>query len=120
MEGGCWTPTTRLALYVVSRTFEESHEKETSDIRDAWIMGAAQWILWSGQSLLKLNLDTINKIPPKSVGVIYTKPITLDTWHTWTVECRKVAESDEFGEECRDVAKRAADLMEALEKAMWK
>ncbi|KFY63057.1 hypothetical protein V496_04219 [Pseudogymnoascus sp. VKM F-4515 (FW-2607)] len=126
MDAGLWIPTTRPVLYVMSRTFEESHEKETSDIRDAWIMGAAQWILWSGQSLIKLHLDPIGKIrhigtPLQDIDVIVTtKPITLDMWHTWTVEFQKASESDEFGEECRDVAKRAANLMEALEKAMLK
>jgi hypothetical protein len=126
MDGGFWVPTSRAVLDVMNRTFDESHEKETSDIRDAWIMGAAQWILWSGQSLLRLHLDPIGKLRHKGTliqnidVIITTKPITLQTWHRWTFEFRKAAESDEYGKECRDVAKRAADLMEALEKAMLK
>ncbi|OBT80655.1 hypothetical protein VF21_00499 [Pseudogymnoascus sp. 05NY08] len=126
MDGGFWIPTTRTVLYVMSRTFEGSHENETSDIRDAWIMGAAQWILWTGQSLIKLHLDPIGQMRHKGTPIqnieviITTKPITLQMWHTWTSEFRKASESDQFGEECRDVAKRAADLMEALEKAMLK
>jgi hypothetical protein len=58
MDGGFWLPTTRTVLYVMSRTFEESHENETSDIRNARIMGAAQWILdWaiSDQTTLGSN-----------------------------------------------------------------
>lgn len=124
MEAGCWIPTTRPVLHVMSRTFEESHEKEPIEIRETWIMGAAQWILWSGQSLFKLHLDPISRMRHKTTPlrnlevIITTRPIELDMWHKWASEFRKAANCDDFGEECRGVAMRAADLMEALEKAM--
>ena len=108
-------------------TFEEDHNKEASTVRDAWVMGAAKWIIWGGQSLLKLHLDPGDEMVPTGTPskselerIMNLKRITLHTWHTWTSEFRKAAESDGFGDECRDVAKRAADLMEVLEKAMLK
>ncbi|KFY34462.1 hypothetical protein V494_06758 [Pseudogymnoascus sp. VKM F-4513 (FW-928)] len=126
MEGGFWMPSTRPIIYVMARTFGESHEKETSEIRDAWVMGAAQWVLWSGQSIFKLHLGPVRQLRHRDTSIqdtnqiTNTAPITLQSWHKWTSEFRKAAESDGFGEECRDVARRAADLMEALEKAMSK
>lgn len=45
-EGSFWNPSTVDALAI-----KEDHKKEPSSVRDAWVMGAAQWILWGGQSL---------------------------------------------------------------------
>lgn len=126
MNSSMWLATTEDALRTMRRAFEESHEKESTEIQDAWVMGTAQWILWTGQSLIKLHLDPIGRFrhkgtPIQNIDVIITtKPISLDMWHTWMNEFRKAAESDEFGEECREVAKRAANLMEVLEKSMLK
>jgi hypothetical protein len=33
---------------------DEDHSQDTPEIRDAWVLGAAQWILWNGQQLFKL------------------------------------------------------------------
>lgn len=33
---------------------DEDHSQDTREIRDAWVLGAAQWILWNGQQLFKL------------------------------------------------------------------
>ncbi|KFZ23055.1 hypothetical protein V502_02465 [Pseudogymnoascus sp. VKM F-4520 (FW-2644)] len=126
-EGSFWNPSTGDALAIMEITFTEDHKKEASTVRDAWVMGAAQWILWGGQSLLKLHLNPRDEMVPTGIlskseleRIMNLKRITLHTWHIWTGEFRKTAESDEFGVECRDVAKRAADLMEVLEKAMLK
>lgn len=33
---------------------DEDHLQDTPEVRDAWVLDAAQWILWNGQQLFKL------------------------------------------------------------------
>ncbi|OBT53593.1 hypothetical protein VE04_06284 [Pseudogymnoascus sp. 24MN13] len=64
--------------------------EESTGIQDAWVMGAAH----EGKN-------------------------ALEKWHTWKDEFRNVPEDDgRHREECRGIAKKAADVMEALEKGM--
>ena len=44
------------AMDTIDRAFEESRKDESPEIQEAWILGAAQHILWSGQTLFKLLL----------------------------------------------------------------
>lgn len=52
MKSGMWLAIPEDALRTMRRAFEGSHEKESIEIQEAWVMGAAQWKLWSGQVLL--------------------------------------------------------------------
>jgi hypothetical protein len=112
MEVGVWLPGPSLALYAMRGTFQESHEGEGPAIRDAWALGAAQWILWNGQGLFKLVLW------PGDGKMEEMQQITLKDWHTWRARFREIAGSGKFGEECRTVAGKAANMMDMLERVM--
>jgi hypothetical protein len=44
--------------------------------------------------------------------------MTKSKWHLWRDRFNQVAADRKFGEECRNVAAKAADMMEVLERAM--
>ncbi|KFZ23054.1 hypothetical protein V502_02464 [Pseudogymnoascus sp. VKM F-4520 (FW-2644)] len=113
MNSGMWPATPEGALQTMRRAFEENHEKENTEIQDAWVMGAAQWILWSGQVLLESLLWLCN-----NENIISDGKDVLEKWHTWKDEFRKVSEGNGHGEECKVTAKKAGDIMEALERGM--
>ncbi|OBT70328.1 hypothetical protein VE03_00197 [Pseudogymnoascus sp. 23342-1-I1] len=115
INSGLWLATPEDAVQTMCRALEESHEKESTEIQDAWVMGAAQWILWGGQVLFESLLW-----PYGDENTIGGGKDALVKWHTWKNEFRKVSEDDGHGhgEECKGVAKKAADIMEALEKGM--
>lgn len=113
INSGLWLATPEDAVQTMRRVFEENHEKESTEVRDAWVMGAAQWILWSGQVLFELLLWPYGDGDTASDG-----KDALVKWHTWKDEFRKVSEDDGHGEECKGVAKKAAHIMDALEKGM--
>ena len=103
---------------------------QPSDKHYVWVLAAAQYILWSGQSVFKYatySKDVIEEDPrPWDSGPLYDgKPLMdLDRWRFWKEGFRAVEKSavfvaqDELGKECSDVSRRAAEIMEVLEKSM--
>lgn len=90
--------------------------------RDAYIMGAAQWILWDGQKLRRL---AIYKGPPKGSTMsdetyfeVETRGTTEERWQFWQRGFKDAAEEVGVSQECKDVALRAFRLMETLELCM--
>lgn len=96
---------------------------------DIYVLAAAQWIIWGGQTFFKQLLsppdvsseDLRNWTP----GPLYNGKahFSLHRWHFWRDGYYAVASSgkeDEKGysQECKDVAARAAAIMDALEKNM--
>ncbi len=88
------------------------------------MLGAAQLILWYGQGLFQLVLlpkeqeqdDTIPSwlaSEPDERG-----PLSLKLWHMWRGKFAEASESSDYGAECREVSKKAADIMDALERSM--
>jgi Protein of unknown function (DUF3632) len=111
MEGACEDP--------------HDHEKESPAERDAWVLGAAQWILWYGQGLFKLILwpgDWYDDEKRRHEACRWPdekwRQFTLRNWHAWRDRFRHVAGSDGFGYECKTVAGKAADTMDVLERGM--
>lgn len=86
INSGTWLATPEDALQTMRRAFEENLEKENTEIRDAWVMGAAQWILWSGQVPLQSLLWPYN-----NENIISDGKNVLEKWHTWKDEFRKVS-----------------------------
>lgn len=84
-----------------------THEGESHAVRDAWVLGAAQWIIWGGQGLFK------QVVLPVSDG-----QITMKEWKEWKANFYMVVASEKYGEECISAANRAVDIMDALEKGM--
>ena len=85
------------------KAFEGNHDKEPSDIHDACIMTAAQWILWDGQELFKASRSWMGK------------EFTKKKWQGWKQEFIHAASSGEFGQECRIAATKAVERMDALD-----
>ncbi|KFY27995.1 hypothetical protein V493_03162 [Pseudogymnoascus sp. VKM F-4281 (FW-2241)] len=113
MNSGMWLAIPEDALRTMRRAFEESHEKESIETQEAWVMGAAQWVLWSGQVLLE-SLHW----PYDDENIIGEGKDALEMRHTWKDEFWKVLEEMAHGEECKGIAEKAADVMESLEKGM--
>jgi hypothetical protein len=107
---GLYLPGPRSAVLAMRSAFEDIDEKEGSEIREAWIMGAAQWILWNGQGLFKQLLWPGNN----ETGMQFDMKI----WRAWKDGFKDTAASDGFGEECKTVAKRSFEIMDVLEKQM--
>ncbi|OBT70379.1 hypothetical protein VE03_00114 [Pseudogymnoascus sp. 23342-1-I1] len=113
METGMWMPSLDGTMGTIEEAFEKIHKDMRPEIQDARILGAAQHILWSGQTLFKLLLW-----PRYEESIYKDRGVALGKWHTWRDHFRKASEDDGRGEECRGVAKRVVDIMEALEKGM--
>jgi Protein of unknown function (DUF3632) len=100
---------------------EQEHELGVE--YDAWISGATQWILWNGHSLFKQVLyrgDVPEDTRKWNPGKLYDgKPLlTLHRWTFWKERFIAISESDDHGEECRNLSGRAAALMDCIEKQL--
>lgn len=91
------------------------------------IMAAAQWILWDGQEIFKYmaNPLPVSEADARSwrLGDRCTLPsvpvVSLARWRLWKEGFRAAgAEGGDGSQECRDLAGRAAALMDAIEKSM--
>ncbi|TVY84807.1 hypothetical protein LSUE1_G000835 [Lachnellula suecica] len=112
---GVWLPGPNGALFAMRGAFEKSKlslGEESVAIQEAWILGAAQWVLWNGQSLFKVLLY------PGDQEKQETGEFELEHWHLWRDGFNEAAASERFGEECRSVARRAAEIMDILEKSL--
>lgn len=116
------------AIWAMRDAHEDPREEQVN-IRDAYILGAAQWIIWYGQSLFKqilfseeVSTDDLRGWRP---GSLYDgkKFLSLHRWHFWRDSFKAVAsqekeEEKQYGQECKMVAAKAADMMDSLEKNM--
>jgi hypothetical protein len=102
--------------------FESRPEDEKcpfDGIQEQQILAAAQHILWDGQDLFNHVLSP-QRLSPEAMqgwhpGPLYTgdHSLSLDRWQFWRTGFLGAAG---FGGECRDVAARAARMMEAFEQ----
>ncbi|KAK1765201.1 hypothetical protein QBC33DRAFT_571765 [Phialemonium atrogriseum] len=121
---GIFRPWSRTPLSILSRALERRHNEETPEVRDAWVLGAAQLVLWHGQGLFKLVLspeDLVedDKVPRWLVGEPEEHgPIELERWVLWRDRFNEVAGNETYGAECRDVAKKAAEIMDVIKRSM--
>ena len=90
--------------------------------RDANVIAAAQWILWSGQTVRR---HALYKGPPEGSTLSAPTFFNLERagtspekWELWKEGFRSASEEGSASEECRNVALRAFTLMDALEKNM--
>lgn len=92
--------------------------------RDAFIMGAAQWIIWDGQTLYRRALykGFVNGPITTSSGVenayIGMTLVTLEKLKLWKQGFGDAAEEEGISEEAKEVALRAFRIMDVLETAM--
>ncbi|CAF9921354.1 hypothetical protein IMSHALPRED_005160 [Imshaugia aleurites] len=110
------------------RDAHEDRREEKGVIRDAYVLAAAQWILWYGQSLFKQVLfpgDAPDDLRPWTPGPLYhgKASLSLHRWHFWRDGFNAVASGQEkggeaFGQECTSVAAKAVEIMDSLERNM--
>ncbi|KAI9762428.1 MAG: hypothetical protein M4579_000404 [Chaenotheca gracillima] len=114
------------AIWAQRDAHEERRDKQDI-VRDAYVSAAAQWIFWYGQSLFKQVLFAVPESDLRlwSPGDLYDgkADLSLDRWHFWRDGYKAVAsgqrgEEQGFGQECQDLAARAADIMDCLENNM--
>ena len=107
----------------------EHHESRRGVPREIWVLAVAQWILWYGQSLFKQVLFqgevSLNDLRAWRPGPLYKGKanLSLDRWHFWrdgysAMASSRKEEEKGYSEECRDVAAKAAGMMDALERNM--
>jgi Protein of unknown function (DUF3632) len=111
--------------------FNEDHSKEPPQVRDAWVMGAAQWIKWRTEEAFSLvqkpgDPEIRNERKrfyfwqsrKKNDAVEKIWPYTWNQWQAWKDGFRAVAGSETYSSTCRTIAEEAADLMGMEEKGM--
>lgn len=116
------------AIWAMRDAHETSLAQNGNSTRDEHVLAAAQWILWYGQTLFKGIIclgDTPGDLGPWTPGLLYggRADLSIERWHFWRHGFRAVGfggKEDEraYGEVCRKVAARAAEMMDALEKEM--
>jgi hypothetical protein len=111
MDAGLWLPNPHGALIAMRGAFERDDDGQNPSVREAWIIGAAQWILWNAQGLFKLLLW------PTETPLQGNERFSRKSWLDWTSGFQNVANSNGYGEKCRLIAKHAAQLMQAIEMA---
>ena len=132
------------AIWAQREAHEEGRLKEDAALREVPVMAAAQWIFWYGQSFFKQVLypgDVTSKdLQHWTPGPLYhgKNYLDLQRWHFWRDGFNAVAASSSssslsggkggekgnatgeegYGDECRRLAKKAANIMDALEREM--
>lgn len=123
---GVWGTSPGNALDVLRETFETKAPEEAWE-RDSNIMAAAQWILWHGQTLLKLVIfdqsDNTSEIAGHwRLGKAYAgpsiEPRSIERWRFWKGGFEAVENFPDASDECRNVARKAARVMACLEDGM--
>ncbi len=116
------------AIWAQREAHEKSPVKEPS-IRAAYVLAAAQWIMWSGQSLFKQVIFT-GDVSPNDLqcwtpGPLYggDSRLSLRRWRFWKDSFSHVAfggekEEEAFVQESNKVAAKASQLMDSLERSM--
>ncbi|KAK9771663.1 hypothetical protein SCAR479_11734 [Seiridium cardinale] len=84
---------------------------------DCHISAAAQWIIYSGQNILSAILVTPEEAESDSM-LGHREPWTLNGWRRWKAGFAEAEREEHLQQETRQLAKRSANLMEALEVAM--
>lgn len=124
----------RDAFETTPRAGDSIHEKDDSSIQEkydisiheAFILAGAQWILWYGQALFKqiLFIGHVSSEDRRgwAPGDLYIGKgtLSLHRWHFWRDGFRATTSdaSGAFSEECKSVAKKAADMMDAIESSL--
>ncbi|KAE8152501.1 hypothetical protein BDV25DRAFT_150977 [Aspergillus avenaceus] len=100
------------ATRALREAFEVDHDEPH---RSVYILGAAQWILWYGQTLSSLVWQRIHSDARPEFPVTAEHSLdrfTTEKWKLWKTRFREYQGNDE----CAKVAQKAACLMDALEK----
>ena len=122
-------PTNPTWAIWAQREAHETRREGQGSFHDVYVSAAAQWILLYGQSFFKqvlfpgdVSSDDLRLWNP---GPLYDGKayLSLQRWHFWRDGFNAVASDEKeeekgFGQECKMVAAKAAEMMDSLEKNM--
>ena len=111
MAAGLWLPSPSQAMMAMHGAFQRDGGSEHHTIREAWILGAVQWIFWSGQELYKLLLWQTD-IQMNEGG-----RFTRNSWRDWKAGFQNISGNESYGDKCRLITGHTAELMQAIETA---
>ncbi|KAJ5689593.1 hypothetical protein N7462_003985 [Penicillium macrosclerotiorum] len=117
------------AMWAMRAAFEENRGEEEKMVRSAWILGAAQWILWHGQSIFNLLLHpalfdvTLMTWPDRQAwdsGPLYTGSggLSLERWQFWKRSFQDILQESKVTAECKEVSIKAIMMMNMFERNM--
>ncbi|KAK7702412.1 hypothetical protein SLS64_009704 [Diaporthe eres] len=128
---GVWTAgLPSFAVWEMRDAFEAEQSAKGEDqdqLHQYHVMAAAQWILWNGQEIYKYmaNPLPVSDVDEKTwwLGDCCTPSsmpvVSLARWQFWKEGFRAAgAERGDGSLECKDLAGRAAALMDVIEKSM--
>jgi len=110
-----------LAFWTLREALEKKYQDQ--DVFNCLVSSAAVWILLAGQAIYTQVVETpISKEHRSalwSLGEMYHGPETgKERWRFWKERFGDTAGKKEANEKCRELAKKAAGLMAAIEEAM--
>lgn len=126
---GVWTPgLSSFVVWEMRDAFEEEPEPQ-GQFHQYHVMAAAQWILWDGQQIFKYMATPLpvsdDEVRMWRLGDRFSSSdvavVSVARWQLWKEGFKAAAAASEEGEgshECKDLAGRAATLMDAIEKSM--
>lgn len=126
---GVWTASLpNFAVWEMRDAFEEQAEAQ-GEFHQYHVMAAAQWILLDGQEIFKYMANPLPVAEDEArmwrLGDRYSSSdvavVSVARWQLWKEGFKAAAGADQGAEgsdECKDLAGRAAALMDAIEKSM--
>lgn len=114
------------AIWAMRFALETDLSSKDKEVRSTFVLGAAQWILWYGQSLFKLTSQpdlfegASNEWKGWEPGPLYhgKASLFLDRWQFWKRRFGDIINGGDVTEECREVNRRVIDLIETFERTM--
>ena len=105
-----WPPNPNGVLIAMHGAFKKGDKNEILTVREAWIMGALQWILWSGPELFKLLPQATDTQQQEEDS------FTRKSWQDWKSGFQNIAENDRYGKECRLLTTLTVEMMQSIER----
>lgn len=123
------------AIWALAQGLENDIWDQPVALQSEYIIGAAMWILWSGQTMFDMLCSGLHHMPPRENPNAWTSgplaqcapTFNFDRWQFWQKSFEEISrlrhenglsESEDLTSECKAVAGRASFLMQAFETSM--
>jgi hypothetical protein len=115
------------AIWAMRAVLEEDLTNEEKTVRSAYLLGAAQWVLWNGQTLFKFitesnvqKITTSDNLQLWKPGLLYHGKgiLDLERWQFWKHRFAQVVKECDVTDECKEVTGSVVDLMDSFERTM--
>ncbi|KAJ5780218.1 hypothetical protein N7457_005378 [Penicillium paradoxum] len=125
-EARIFQPDANFAVWTMRDSLEKDLSKIDIQIRSAWILAAAQWILWQGRTMFnQIAPSVISRTKPIyssmwAGGPLYhgDSTLSMQRWRFWKESFRKISEGSDVTDECKDAAAQSVKLMDAYESVL--